>query len=177
MTPGGQLLDRLGLIFCDASTPRRPRPPRKPPCPLMTLTEIREVHRLAMTPVWDVAPHPDTTANESPGSFREHDISTSIASSSPLSRDLIGLSHSRLWPGPTSATSPSVTRPSAAGWTRNAVPMGSGGAPEHGSTSISPGVIGGVDFAMLQLNVAERSNFTASPSRAGQRRRVAGRWR
>ncbi len=29
---------------------------------------------MAMTPVWDVAPHPDATPAESPGSFREHDI-------------------------------------------------------------------------------------------------------
>jgi hypothetical protein len=27
-----------------------------------------------MTPVWDVAPHPQATAKERPGSFREHDI-------------------------------------------------------------------------------------------------------
>ena len=40
----------------------------------LSLTELRHVHRLAMTPVWDVAPHPDATPNEAPGSFREHDI-------------------------------------------------------------------------------------------------------
>lgn len=26
---------------------------------LITITEIREIHRLAMSPVWEVAPHPD----------------------------------------------------------------------------------------------------------------------
>lgn len=41
---------------------------------LMTLSEVREVHSLAMTPVWEVAPHPQATAKERPGSFREHDI-------------------------------------------------------------------------------------------------------
>ena len=41
---------------------------------LITLTEVREVHSLAMTPVWDVAPHPNATPKEGPGSFREHDI-------------------------------------------------------------------------------------------------------
>ncbi len=41
---------------------------------LLTLTEVRHVHRLAMTPVWDVAPHPDATADESPGNWRRHDI-------------------------------------------------------------------------------------------------------
>lgn len=41
---------------------------------LMTMTELREIHRLAMTPVWDVVPHPDATDSEAPGMFREHDI-------------------------------------------------------------------------------------------------------
>ncbi|NUT55100.1 MAG: Fic family protein [Thermoleophilia bacterium] len=41
---------------------------------LITLAEIRHVHNLAMTPVWDVAPHPQATDREGPGSFREHDI-------------------------------------------------------------------------------------------------------
>jgi Fic/DOC family len=41
---------------------------------LISLAEVREVHTLAMTPVWDVAPHPQATPRERPGSFREHDI-------------------------------------------------------------------------------------------------------
>jgi hypothetical protein len=41
---------------------------------LISLTELRHVHALAMTPVWDVAPHPSATDRESPGAFREHDI-------------------------------------------------------------------------------------------------------
>jgi Fic family protein len=41
---------------------------------LITLAEIRHVHRLAMTPVWDVSPHPQATEREGPGSFREHQI-------------------------------------------------------------------------------------------------------
>jgi hypothetical protein len=41
---------------------------------LITLAELRQVHSLAMTPVWDVAPHPQATPRERPGSFREHDI-------------------------------------------------------------------------------------------------------
>jgi len=40
----------------------------------LTLTEIRQVHRMAMTPVWDVDPHADATSHEGPGNFREHDI-------------------------------------------------------------------------------------------------------
>ena len=41
---------------------------------LLSLTELRHIHRLALTPVWDVAPHGHATAAENPGSFREHDI-------------------------------------------------------------------------------------------------------
>jgi hypothetical protein len=41
---------------------------------LITLAEVRQIHTLAMTPVWDVAPHPQATPGERPGSFREHDI-------------------------------------------------------------------------------------------------------
>jgi len=41
---------------------------------LVTLTEIRHVHTLALGPVWDVAPHPEAGDDERPGSFRRHDI-------------------------------------------------------------------------------------------------------
>jgi Fic family protein len=41
---------------------------------LLSLTEVREVHRRAMTPMWDVAPHPDAYDNESPGNWRQHNI-------------------------------------------------------------------------------------------------------
>ena len=41
---------------------------------LLSLSEVRHVHRLALTPVWDVAPHPHASDAERPGSFREHDI-------------------------------------------------------------------------------------------------------
>src|SRR6202453_4974726 len=44
-----------------------------PTAPL-TLTELRHVHELALGPAWGVAPHPNATPNEKPGSFREHDI-------------------------------------------------------------------------------------------------------
>lgn len=40
----------------------------------LTLTDLRHVHKLAMDLVWDVAPHPQATDRERPGSFREHDI-------------------------------------------------------------------------------------------------------
>jgi Fic family protein len=41
---------------------------------LVTLTEIRHVHALALGPVWDVAPHPEAGDDERPGAFRRHDI-------------------------------------------------------------------------------------------------------
>ncbi len=41
---------------------------------LVALPEVRHGHGLAMTPGWDVAPHPQATEHESPGAFREHDI-------------------------------------------------------------------------------------------------------
>ena len=41
---------------------------------LLTLSEVRNVHKLALGPVWDVAPHPGASEREDPGSFREHDI-------------------------------------------------------------------------------------------------------
>ncbi|MHB1710494.1 MAG: Fic family protein [Acidimicrobiales bacterium] len=41
---------------------------------LLSLTELRNVHRIVMAKVWEVAPHPDATEREKPGSFREHDI-------------------------------------------------------------------------------------------------------
>ncbi len=41
---------------------------------LLSLTELRHIHSLAMGPVWDVAPHPQATDREAPGALREHDI-------------------------------------------------------------------------------------------------------
>jgi hypothetical protein len=41
---------------------------------LLSLTELRHIHRLALTPAWDLASHPSATDRERPGSFREHDI-------------------------------------------------------------------------------------------------------
>lgn len=41
---------------------------------LITITEIREIHRLVLAPVWEIAPHPDASAAEAPGGFRQHDI-------------------------------------------------------------------------------------------------------
>jgi hypothetical protein len=41
---------------------------------VVTLTELRQIHTMAMSPVWGVSPHPDAYEYESPGSLRRHDI-------------------------------------------------------------------------------------------------------
>lgn len=41
---------------------------------ILTLTEVREVHRVVMDPVWTVEPHPDAGPDEGPGAFRRHEI-------------------------------------------------------------------------------------------------------
>jgi hypothetical protein len=41
---------------------------------LLTMTDVRQVHEMALGPVWDVSPQSDATDRERPGSFREHDI-------------------------------------------------------------------------------------------------------
>ncbi|MHB9149341.1 MAG: Fic family protein [Thermoleophilia bacterium] len=41
---------------------------------LINVTEVRHVHALAMSKVWEIEPHPQATPDESPGSFRRHDI-------------------------------------------------------------------------------------------------------
>jgi Fic family protein len=41
---------------------------------LLTLAEVRQVHHMAMQPVWEVAPHPNSGPDEGPGNFRRHNI-------------------------------------------------------------------------------------------------------
>jgi Fic family protein len=41
---------------------------------LLTVTEVRRAHSLAMSPVWEVEPHPLAYPGEGPGSWRQHDI-------------------------------------------------------------------------------------------------------
>ena len=50
---------------------------------LLTVTEVRQVHRRAMTPVWEVAPHPDAQPGEAPGNWRRHDIRPFTAGMKP----------------------------------------------------------------------------------------------
>ena len=41
---------------------------------LLTVTEVRQVHRQAMSPVWEVAPHPLAGDLEGPGDYRRHNL-------------------------------------------------------------------------------------------------------
>lgn len=56
---------------------------------LLTLAELREVHYQAMTPVWEVAPHPDATDREKPGNFREHEIRPFPSGMTPITFPLV----------------------------------------------------------------------------------------
>lgn len=56
---------------------------------VLSLTELRQVHRSAMGPVWDVAPHPDAGENEQPGSYRTHDIRPFPGGMTPVSWVLV----------------------------------------------------------------------------------------
>ena len=59
------------------------------PDSLLTLAELREVHYQAMTPVWEVAPHPDATDREKPGDFREHEIRPFPSGMTPITFPLV----------------------------------------------------------------------------------------
>jgi hypothetical protein len=41
---------------------------------LLTVQDLRQIHFMAMTPVWSVAPHANATGDEAPGNFRRHNI-------------------------------------------------------------------------------------------------------
>lgn len=56
---------------------------------VITLAEVREIHRTAMTPVWEVAPHRQATDRETPGNYRRHDIHTFPGGMTPVSWPLI----------------------------------------------------------------------------------------
>jgi len=56
---------------------------------VLTITEVRQVHRMVMMAVWDVAPRPVATEREGPGAFREHDIRQFPGGMTPVSWPLI----------------------------------------------------------------------------------------
>lgn len=56
---------------------------------VLSLTEVRQVHRVLMAPVWEVAPHPEAMHAEGPGSFREHEIHPFPGGMTPVSWPLV----------------------------------------------------------------------------------------
>ncbi len=55
----------------------------------LSVAELRRIHTMAMTPVWDVDPHPSATDSEGPGSFREHEIHPFPGGMQPVSWVLV----------------------------------------------------------------------------------------
>jgi Fic family protein len=56
---------------------------------LMSVTEVRHIHELAMAKVWEVSPHPQANADEAPGSFRRHDIAPFPRGMTPPTHPLV----------------------------------------------------------------------------------------
>jgi fido (protein-threonine AMPylation protein) len=59
------------------------------PGTILSLAEVRQVHHTALSPVWEVAPHPDATDRETPGNYREHDIRPFPGGMTPVSWPLV----------------------------------------------------------------------------------------
>jgi len=56
---------------------------------LLSVTEVRHVHELAMGKVWEVAPHPQASPAEAPGGFRQHDINPFPGGITPPTHPLV----------------------------------------------------------------------------------------
>ncbi|MCY3948904.1 MAG: Fic family protein [Acidimicrobiaceae bacterium] len=56
---------------------------------VVTLAEVREIHRAVLAPAWEVSPHPNATPAESPGSYRRHDIRPFPDGMTPISWPLV----------------------------------------------------------------------------------------
>lgn len=76
--------DAAGWVYTQAMDPEGWHDGR-----LLAITEVRHVHRMALAPAWDVAPHENATGGEAPGNFREHDIRSFEAGMSPPSWPLV----------------------------------------------------------------------------------------
>jgi fido (protein-threonine AMPylation protein) len=76
--------DAAQWVYAQALTPYQ-----APPRDLLSISEVRHVHRLAIGPVWDAAPHPAATHHEAPGSFREHDIAAFPGGMTPPTHPLV----------------------------------------------------------------------------------------
>ena len=56
---------------------------------VLTLFEVREIHHIAMAPVWEASPHPQAADSEAPGSYRRHDIEPFPGGMVPVSWPLV----------------------------------------------------------------------------------------
>ena len=56
---------------------------------VLTLVEVREIHHIAMAPVWEASPHPQASDREAPGSYRRHDIEPFPGGMVPVSWPLV----------------------------------------------------------------------------------------
>lgn len=81
--------------------------------PLMSVQEVRRVHHEVMAPVWAVAPHAGATAEESPGSFRRHDIRAFDGGMTPPTWPLVP-AEITAWVEAANDTAASLTTPPAA---------------------------------------------------------------
>jgi hypothetical protein len=75
------LSEQRSLRRHDFSSSSRTRPGRAPAewgagVELLTLTELRHIHRLTVGPVWEFFPPDNLDPDEGPGSFRHHEIAT-----------------------------------------------------------------------------------------------------
>lgn len=62
---------------------------RSPERPILTLQEVRSIHNRVMSLVWRDAPHPAASAEEGPGSFRQHEIEPFPGGMKPTTLPLI----------------------------------------------------------------------------------------
>lgn len=79
---------------------------------LISIAEIREIHRRCMTPVWTVEPHPDARDSEGPGHFREHEIAPFDGGMAPPTWPIVA-SELQLWTTQLQALVTDASRPLA----------------------------------------------------------------
>jgi len=56
---------------------------------LIKVTEVQNVHAIALGKAWEIAPHPDAYPSEKPGSFRQHDIQPFAGGMKPPTHPLV----------------------------------------------------------------------------------------
>ena len=77
--------DAADWVYRQASSPKGLSAHGK----VLTLVEVREIHHIAMAPVWDASPHPQAADSEAPGSYRRHDIEPFPGGMVPVSWPLV----------------------------------------------------------------------------------------